>query len=165
MTAVASSPGPILQSVLHAPRALYRWRLGWLLGRRFLLLEHVGRITGRRRRTVLEVMDHDATTGRAVVMSGWGKTSDWYRNVEVAGRAKVTLGRKTMLMDALVLDPEEAAAVLAAYERRNRWIRPVIRRVLSHLGGFTYDGTQDSRLALVSQLPLIRFTPVQGAGD
>lgn len=98
-------------------------------------------------------------------MSGWGRSSDWFRNIEVAGRATVTLGRKTMMADARVLDDEDAVRVIADYERRNRWIRPVIRRVLSQLAGFRYDGTDNSRLALVHQLPLVKFTPAPGAND
>ena len=30
---------------LRAPVYLYRWRLGWLLGKRFVLLTHIGRRT------------------------------------------------------------------------------------------------------------------------
>lgn len=157
--AMPSAPGPILRSVLRAPRAMYRWHLGWLLGRRFLLLEHVGRATGCRHQTVLEVIGYDRSTGEALVMSGWGRASDWFRNVEVAGHATVTLGRRTVMVGARVLDTEEAAAVLADYERRNRWVRPVVRGVLSRLAGFRYEGTDEGRLALVRQLPVVRFTP------
>lgn len=165
MVAMSGRPGPILRSVLRAPRALYRCRLGWLLGRRFLLLEHVGRSTGRHYRTVLEVIGYDRSTGQAVAMSGWGRRSDWYRNIEVGGRAKVTLGRKTMMADASVLEDDEAASVLADYEWRNRWMRPVVRRVLSRLAGFRYDGTEDGRLALVHQFPIVRFTPTSSTDD
>jgi deazaflavin-dependent oxidoreductase (nitroreductase family) len=165
MVPVRARPGPILRWVLRFPRALYRWRLGWLLGRRFLLLEHVGRTTGSRYQTVLEVIAYHRSTGAAVVMSGWGRTSDWYRNIEVAGHATVTLGRKTMKADARVLDDEDAVRALANYERRNRWIRPVVRRVLSQLAGFRYDGTDDGRLALVRQLPVVKFTPAPGKND
>jgi hypothetical protein len=55
---------------------LYRWRLGWLLGHRFLLVVHVGRRTGVRHETVLEVVSFDGVTSDAIVMSGWGRTAD-----------------------------------------------------------------------------------------
>lgn len=129
------------------------------------MLEHVGRTTGSRYRTVLEVIGYDRSTGEAVVVSGWGRTSDWYRNVEVAGHATVTVGRKTVKADARVLGDEDAVRMIADYERRNRWIRPVIRRVLGNLAGFRYDGTDDSRLALVHQLPVVKFAPASGAND
>ena len=156
---MSEHPGPILRPVLRAPRLLYRQRLGWLLGRRFLLLEHVGRNSGNRYETVLEVIHYDTSSGDAVVMSGWGTQSDWYRNIDVAGRAKVTLGRRTIDVNTRVLDDSEAMKLLADYERRNRWIKPVVRRVLSRLVGFKYDGTDDSRISLVQRLPLVEFTP------
>lgn len=152
-------PGPVLRWALRAPRALYRRRLGWLLGRRFLLLEHVGRTTGNRHQTLLEVIAYDRSNRRAVVMSGWGRSSDWYRNVEVAGHATITLGRRRMDVDARVLDEDEAASLVADYERRNRLAGPIVRRVLSRQAGFDYDGTGESRLALVRRLPLVAFTP------
>lgn len=158
-TPLSTRPGRVLRLVLRAPRALYRCHLGWLLGRRFLLLEHVGRRTGRRHTTVVEVIDHDGTTGAMAVMSGWGRTSDWYRNIEVASQARVTFGGKSLVTDVRTLSDSEAVKVLADYERRNRWIRPVVRRVLSQLAGFDYDGTDEDRLELVRQLPIVRFTP------
>jgi hypothetical protein len=51
-----------LRRLLRAPVYLYRWRLGWLLGRRFLLLIHVGHRTvghrtARQHETVLEIVE------------------------------------------------------------------------------------------------------------
>lgn len=160
-----ATPSPLLRWAVRAPRALYRRRLGWLLGRRFLLLEHVGRTSGRHYQTVLEVVDYDRSSDQAVVMSGWGRTSDWYRNVAATGNARITVGRQTMDVEASVLDDQEAASAVAGYEQRNRLAGPIIRRVLSRLAGFAYDGTDESRLALVRQLPLVRFTPSNAVND
>ncbi len=49
------------------PILLYRARLGWLLGHRFLLLTHRGWKTGKIRRTVLEVVHYDPTTRDSAV--------------------------------------------------------------------------------------------------
>jgi deazaflavin-dependent oxidoreductase (nitroreductase family) len=105
------------------------------------------------------VVNYDSSSGEAVVMSGWGKSSDWYRNVEAAGHARITVGRHTVGAIATVLSDPEAAAMLADYEKRNRWMQPIVHRVLSQLAGLHYDGTEESRLALVQKLPLVRFTP------
>ena len=43
--------------LFRAPVYLYRWHLGWMLGHRLLLLTHIGRRTGLRRQTVLEVVE------------------------------------------------------------------------------------------------------------
>ncbi|WFR73002.1 hypothetical protein P9209_03930 [Prescottella defluvii] len=42
------------------PITLYRWHLGALLGHRFVLVEHVGRRSGRTRQVVLEVDGSEA---------------------------------------------------------------------------------------------------------
>lgn len=156
---MSQRPGPVLGLALQTPRSLYRWRLGWLLGRRFLLLGHIGRRSGRHYETVIEVVHYDTSSGAAIVMSGWGTKSDWYRNIELAGQATMTIGRQTLAVSSRVLSDEEAVEVLADYERRNRWIRPVGRAVLSRLAGFTYDGSEFSRLSLVQQVPLVELSP------
>jgi hypothetical protein len=47
--------------------------------------------------------------------------------------------------------------VITGYEQRNRFIRPIIRAVLSRLLGWQYDGSNAARRRLVTQLPLIAF--------
>ena len=48
-----AKPTGVLKWGYNLPIALYRVRLGWLLGHRFLLLTHQGRKTGRILQTVL----------------------------------------------------------------------------------------------------------------
>ncbi len=72
-----------LRRLFRAPVYLYRWRCGWLLGRRFLLMINVGRRTGLRRHTVLEVMQYYRKEGQeAVVISAFGPDADCLRNTE-----------------------------------------------------------------------------------
>ena len=155
---MADQPAGILRWLLRAPAVLYRWHAGWLLGHRFLLLHHIGRRTGAAYQTVLEVMRYDRASGAATCMSGWGAGADWYRNI-MTGRAFVTIGRRRFPAVPEVLDNDRAAAVLAGYEARNAWMRPVVRRVLSALSGLNYDGSDAARRQLVTRLPLIKFTP------
>ncbi|MFL5517182.1 MAG: nitroreductase family deazaflavin-dependent oxidoreductase, partial [Gemmatimonadales bacterium] len=54
-------PPRLVRRLLHSPTRLYDWHLGWLLGHRFLRLHHVGRRSGRRYESVLEVVGHTAT--------------------------------------------------------------------------------------------------------
>jgi len=152
-------PGPVLRSVFRLPVYLYRWQLGWVLAHRFLLIGHKGRRTGALHQTVVEVLHYDSSSGEAVVMSGWGSRSDWFRNIEAAGSAEVVIGRRRFPVTHRVLDEDEASRVLADYERRNRWIIPVVRKVLGALVGWNYDGSEQSRRSLVRQLPLVAFRP------
>ncbi|MGH3574330.1 MAG: nitroreductase/quinone reductase family protein, partial [Pseudonocardiaceae bacterium] len=58
-----------------------------------------------------------------------------------------------------ILNVEEAVAALTDYERRNRLITPVIRRVLSWLVDWRYDGSGPARRRLVRELPIVAFRP------
>lgn len=157
-----SPASPLLRRVVRAPLALYRWHLGWLLDHRFMLLVHTGRRTGLERRTVLEVMRYDGKTGQVVVMSGWGRTADWYRNIQANPAREVVVGRRSFVPEHCDLAEDEAVAVLADYERRNRIAAPVIRLVVSRLVGWRYDSSDESRRRLAAERPLVLFSPVAG---
>ncbi|HET6873745.1 MAG TPA: nitroreductase family deazaflavin-dependent oxidoreductase [Acidimicrobiales bacterium] len=150
--------GAWARRLFRAPTRLYRWRLGWVLGHRFVLLEHYGRRTGRRYETVLEVVKWEPD-GEVVVVSGWGRAADWYRNVLARPVVTVTLATRRFPATHRVLSPDEAARVLADYEDRNRYLRPVINRVLSRLAGWRYDGSDQARRRLTEQLPLVALRP------
>lgn len=157
---MAGSPTSlVLRRLVRAPVALYRWDLGWLLGYRFILLVHIGRRSGLERRTVLEVVHYDPKTSEVVVMSGLGRTSDWYRNIQAHPAKEVVIGRRSFAPTHRDLTEDEAVAAVAAYERRNRIATPIIRSVLSKLLGWRYDGTDEARRRLVDERPLVMFMP------
>lgn len=52
---------------------------------------------------------------------------------------------------------DEAAQILADYEYRNRYVRPVTDRMLSYLVGWRYDGSLEARRRVVEQLPMVAF--------
>ncbi|HEY5317300.1 MAG TPA: nitroreductase family deazaflavin-dependent oxidoreductase [Solirubrobacteraceae bacterium] len=157
---VTRAPGPIVRGALRAPASLYDGHLGWILGERFLLLTHVGRRSGRRYRTMLEVIGRDDARGELMVMAGLGRSAQWYRNLKASPASEVAVGRRRFVSTHRELEPHEAAAVLARYERRNRWLAPVLDRVLSALVGWRYDGSEDARRRLVAELPVIALAPV-----
>jgi deazaflavin-dependent oxidoreductase (nitroreductase family) len=148
-----------LGRLFRAPAFLYRWRCGWLLGQRFLLLTHVGRRTGLRRRTVLEVMEYRKPGPEVIVMSAFGRNADWLRNIQATPCPEVCIGAQHFSAAYRVLDAEEAISVVGGYEQRNRFIAPVIRSVLSRLLGWQYLGSESDRRRLVAQLPVIGFRP------
>jgi deazaflavin-dependent oxidoreductase (nitroreductase family) len=152
-------PGRLLKLLLRAPAALYAVNAGWLLGHRFLLLAHRGRRSGRVYRTVLEVIAWDEEASEAVVMSGFGRSSQWYRNILASDPVEVQIGRRRFTPSVRELDADEAVRVVARYEQRNRIAAPVIRAVLSKTAGFRYDGSESARRRLVDALPLVALRP------
>ncbi len=138
---------------------LYRWKCGWLLGRRFLLLIHHGRRTGRRHETVLEVVDYRSAGPEAVVISAFGP-ADWLRNIEARPDAvAVVIGSRHFAAVHRRLGAEEAVAAVKGYQQRNRLIAPLIRFALSRFLGWRYDGSDDHIRRLAAELPLIAFRP------
>lgn len=99
----------------RAPVPVFRMGLGFLLTRRLLLLEHVGRKSGSARYVVLEVVEH-ASPPSLVVASGFGPAAQWFRNVEAEPHCYVSIGfRRRVPAVAAVLEPAERDAALARY--------------------------------------------------
>lgn len=120
--------------LVRAPIALYRAGLGFLFGHRMLLLEHRGRKTGLPRYVVLEVADRPGPQCY-VVPSGFGETSQWYRNVLADPRVKVSVGtRRAVPATARAMTREESEATLAGYQRRHpltwRLLAPAMQEAL-----------------------------------
>jgi deazaflavin-dependent oxidoreductase (nitroreductase family) len=155
-------PRGVLRALLRLPVHLYRARLGFLLGHRFLLLIHIGRRSGRCYETVLEVVHYDSRTAESVVVAGWGRRTQWFHNVAAGGALTIMTGGARYAPEHRQLTDDEAATVVARYERRNRLIRPLVRAVLSGLLGWTYDGSKTARRRLVRQLPMLAFRPRAG---
>lgn len=156
---IAIKKKEMLWYLFRAPVYLYRWRLGWLFGHRLLLLTHIGRRTGLRRETVLEVVEYRKAGPEVVVANGFGPDSDWLRNIEARPGEEVTVGSQHFVASHRFLGEDEAMRVIQGYEHRNRFIAPVVRRGFSWLLGWQYRGGESDRRRLVGQLPLIAFRP------
>ncbi len=104
----------------RAPIYLYRAGLGFLLGKRFLLLNHIGRKTGRPRQAIVEVVRYDPETQTYFVASGFGKESNWYRNLQAHPDITIQVGNKKMRAHARFLPAEASAEEMARYARHHR---------------------------------------------
>lgn len=136
------------------PIMLYRMGLGSLMGKRMLLLEHMGRKSGKKRRAVLEIIRHDPTVGVFYVVSGFGKRSDWIRNVEANPDVRINVAGKSSPAIAALLNQERTAAEILDYAERN----PKLIRVLAdRLLGYKLDDTKEDLLQLASNLQVVRF--------
>ncbi len=158
-TATSQSLPAWLKHAFALPNWLYANGAGRVFGHRFVQLTHVGRRSGQTFHTVLEVVRYDRVTGETTVVSGFGPKADWLRNLEAAGRAEVNFGHGPRPAAYRILPVEEAVAAYAAYERRNRLIRPVVRGTLSALLGWTFDGSPTALRRLAEQLPMVAFRP------
>jgi deazaflavin-dependent oxidoreductase (nitroreductase family) len=140
--------------LLRAPIPLLR-RAGPLLGCRFLLLEHRGRHSGRCRYVVLEVVHREP--GALVVISGYGPTAQWYRNIVAEPRVRIWCGGiRHAEANAVPLCAEHGTALLESYRHHH----PLAARVLGRAFGipeFAHGGPVPLRRA--EELPLVRISP------
>ncbi len=150
-------PRGLARLAFRAPIGLYRLGLGWLLGHRFLLLTHTGRKSGQPRQTVLEVVRYDPIRHIFYVASGWGKQSNWYRNVSANPQVTIRSGRIQMTALAHPLSPEMAGDELVNYAQRH----PQAMRELARFMGYRLDGSEADIRSLGETIPIIAFSPVE----
>lgn len=122
--------------LVRSPVALYRARLGFLFGNRMLMLEHRGRVTGARRFVVLEVIDHPARD-QYIVVAGFGRRAQWYRNILIEPAVRVSCGaRRNAPGTAEPLTDDQSATELARYAQRHprAWthLRATIEAAVGH---------------------------------
>jgi deazaflavin-dependent oxidoreductase (nitroreductase family) len=140
------------------PIYLYRLGLGRLLGHRFLLLTHRGRKSGLLRRTPLEVLLYDPRTRVSVVLSAWGKKSDWYRNIEASPALEVETGGERYVPAQRFLTAEEGYGAITEYAIRH----PLAARVLERAFGFRITRSEAARRAFSGSVALVAFRPRGG---
>ena len=147
-------PSGAFKHILGLPVHLYRWKLGFLLGDRFLLVTHRGRKSGHRYQTPVEVVDHDEAAGLYVICSGTGPGADWYQNLRAEPATSIQVRNRTWVPDQHLLDDDEAANRFAAYEAAHP---KAARRLLASMGN-SYDGTEPGRIAMMADMPMIAFS-------
>ena len=152
----AEPPKGFSRLLWRAPIWIYRLGLGGLIKKRMLLLHHTGRKSGLPRQNVLEIVDHDQATGTYYVASGFGKKSDWYKNITKQPDVTITVGRKEMPVTAVPLPPEESGQALVDYAHRN----PTAARSLMKICGYKVDGSdQDYFIMGRDIVPFIALKP------
>ncbi len=144
----------LLVPMFKLPLVLYRLRLGWLLGRRFMQLTHVGRRSGRTYRTVLAVLKFDGKTSGIYAISAW-KGSDWYDNIQASPALQVETGFVHYVPAQRILSAEEITAAFMEYRKQH----PIFSRMVCRIPGWKWDSTYDEFLSLARTLRGVAFTP------
>ena len=150
-------PRGLKRLLWRAPIRLYRLGLGGLLGSRFLLLNHTGRISGLPRQAVLEIDDYDPTTQTYLVAAGFGRHSDWYQNILKTPEASIQVGRKRMTAVAQPLSAEESGEAMVQYAMKN----PRAARNLIRLLGYELRGEEEEyRTIARAHIPFVKLQVV-----
>lgn len=151
----------IPRRLARLPISLYHWGFGPLLGHRLMMLEHRGRTTGQRRYVALEVLDRGP--GWLIVVSGYGSSSQWYRNVTATPAVRIWTGRqKDVPARAEPIPATETAPLLASYRKRHRRAAKALGRTLD-IPELTADAPIPADIG--TKLPLVRIVPHQGTAN
>lgn len=151
-----------LRFALRAPILLYRLKLGWLLGRRFLLLKHIGRNSGATHSTVLEVVRHERASHLCIIASGWGTAAQWYKNVLKNPDVRYTVGVQERAGRVEQLPVERAEQELRDYGERHP---TAIRNLTKFMIGEQFENSAAQYRRLAIQVPVLQVTPRLGGGD
>lgn len=144
----------LLIPMFKLPLVMYRLRLGWLLGKRFMQITHVGRRSGRTYRTVLAVLKFDKKTNEIYAVSAW-KGSDWYYNIQSSPALQVETGFVHYVPVQRILSAEEITAAFMEYRKQH----PIFSRMVCRIPGWKWDSTDEEFLLLARTLRGVAFTP------
>jgi deazaflavin-dependent oxidoreductase (nitroreductase family) len=156
MTLTQKKPTGILRALLRAPIWLYCWNLGWMMGGRFLLLTHIGRKSGLKRQTVIEVVSHDESTGVTYVAAAWRDQSDWYRNVQQNPIVGVQVRNRRFQARAEEVSSQEAEARLWDYAQEHP---TAFRELVMVMLGERLPPNKETCRKVAESVPVISLTP------
>ena len=149
-------PKGLLRLGFRLPVYFYRLGLGWLLGERFVLINHLGRKTGLPRQAVVEVVERDKRTNSVIVVAGYGDQTQWYQNLRERPETTIQIGRFKYQVIAEFIAPEDGEEIMVRYLDR---YGKLTGRLFSLLG-YTWDGTvQGVRQIAHDSLRFVGFNP------
>jgi deazaflavin-dependent oxidoreductase (nitroreductase family) len=147
-------PSAFLMPMLRLPLFLYRTGLGWVFGHRFMLLTHLGRRSGKVRRTVLAVLRLDPKTREIMAISAWN-ASDWYKNILSSPALQVETGFVQYVPTHRCLTPEEITTLFEEYRHEH----PIFSRIVCRIPGWKWDSSHEELLELAKILRGVAFRP------
>lgn len=149
-------PMGVLRWAFRLPIWLYQLQLGWLLGKRFLLLSHMGRKSGKLHQTVLEVVRHDPAIHHYIVAAGFGEQSDWFQNCLHHPRVRIQTAGWQGTVLAQRLSKDEGKQELLDYRRH---YPRAFRELARFISGRPLQGSEADCDVLAQVIPLVAFSP------
>lgn len=147
-------PSKLLLKLYRLPVYFYRWGLGWLFGKRFVLFQHIGRKSGKYYQTVVEVVEIEKDTGNVIVVAGYGSQTQWYQNLQNMQSTTIQLGKHKYKVGIEMLSPEDGAVIMARYYQRYGKVTGMLFSIL----GYEWDSTElGARQVARDHLRFVKF--------
>jgi len=147
-------PRGLKLKLFRAPLYLYHLKLGFLLGERFIHLQHWGRVSGALKETVIEVIDQDKASGKIYAASGFGEKSQWFKNISNNGDVFITIKNTEHKAIARVVSQKEAEETLLRYAKAH----PNSIRGVARLSGYEMDGDDQDVIEFSKIVKIVEFT-------
>lgn len=153
-------PNALLKFFLKFPLLLHRMGLGgWerFIGAEWMWLATAGRKTGKRRETLVDVMEYDKAADAYYIEAAYGSRADWYRNIKKTPIFEAQVGRRKFKATANELDGTDTGEMLVRFFRR----KPAYTRSVMAMVGMTFKDEDELRemgkhLTLLAVKPLFR---------
>lgn len=153
-TQSSQNPPALIKPFFKMPLFFYHLGLGRIFGKRFMVLTHKGRRSGKVYQSVLAVLKYDQKTREIYAVSPWA-SSNWYRNIQAMPALKVETGGVSYAPAQRSLNAEEIAGLLVTYRNEH----PIFSRIIGRIPGWKIDSTYEEFLELAQTLRGVAFRP------
>jgi deazaflavin-dependent oxidoreductase (nitroreductase family) len=152
---LGNGPGPLLRFVFKLPIWQYKLGMQRPISGQILILNTIGRRSGKRRQTALGY-GYDADSKTYSVMTGWGGRSDWYQNALVNPDVELWIGQQRLKAIAEPVPSDQAIEKMKALIA----INPHASDMLGKLSKKPFDGSEIWYQEMVRLFPYLSLTPI-----
>ena len=106
-----------------------------------MLLTTIGRKTGKERYTMVDVLLYDRETDTYFIEVGFGKKSDWYRNIKANSIFEAQVRRRKFKATAEALPPDKTGDIMVNFVCR----RPAYAKSVMKMAGMAFTTEEELR--------------------
>ena len=153
-------PSGLLRFFFKVPLFMHKIGLGgWerLIGAQWMLLITTGRKTGKRRETLVDVMDYDKVTDTYYIEAAYGAHADWFKNIQANPLFEAQVGRRKFTAQAEILNEGDTGEMLVQFFRR----KPDYTRSVMAMVSMKFKDEEELR-TLGKNLTLLAVQPRKG---
>ena len=157
MQGLEKRPGTLLKFFFKVPLLMHNLGFGgWerLIDAQWMLITTIGRKTGKRRETMVDVMDYDKANDTYYIEAAYGARADWYRNIQRNPIFEAQVGRRKFKARAGALSTEGASDLLVQFYRQ----KPAYTRSVMAMAGMKFKDEDELR-ELGKNLTLLAVKP------
>ncbi|MBI5945297.1 MAG: nitroreductase family deazaflavin-dependent oxidoreductase [Chloroflexi bacterium] len=157
MTALDKRPNKFMKFFFKVPVWMYKIGFGGfekMIGAQWMLITHIGRKSGKRYASMVDVMDYDKVTDTYYIEAAYGARADWYKNIQSSPVFEARVGRRKFKARAGALTTEGAGEMLVQFYRS----KPAYTRSVMAMAGMKFKDENELR-DLGKNLTLLAVKP------